>query len=69
MCKADMTPFPVIFSPALGGGIPFTNVEHSCRNFSKLHKWAKEHNSHIKETVFQKEKEIIGTSVSKAIWE
>jgi hypothetical protein len=44
MCEADMTPIPEIhttFRPN-GGLEPVFQVEHTCRDFKAMQKWAKQ---------------------------
>jgi hypothetical protein len=40
MCKADMTPIPFFWSDQANEPFPEFRVEHTCRDFSKLSRWA-----------------------------
>jgi Mycotoxin biosynthesis protein UstYa len=47
MCKADMTPIPWFMSPVVQEPFPNFEVEHTCRDFHKLVKWAKSRKANV----------------------
>jgi Mycotoxin biosynthesis protein UstYa len=50
MCHSDVTPIthkkrPAGYNPALADWVPNFSTPHTCRNFQKIHDWAKKYNT------------------------